>query len=220
MLNAMLWLTGQVEGSAAPRPPAQPRIGADAVGNAATMLPSGTIAPASLISIYGNDLTIGSASAAGSAEGARKLAGATVRIGGQIARLFYASPGQINAVAPFSLEGQPCDPYRNPLHRSCRVQAWGGSGYGACRSGGKCPGIFVVTIAGRVATLWATGLGDVRSSGEFFETAWRPTVLVNGTPGQVLFSGLAPGWVGLYQVNVELPADVLPDAPLKFRLVD
>jgi uncharacterized protein (TIGR03437 family) len=84
----------------------------------------------------------------------------------------------------------------------------------------KAPGIFAVTFTERVATIWATGLGEVRSSGEFLETVWRPTVLVNGRPGQVLFSGLAPGWVGLYQINVLLPPDVLPGTHPEFRLVD
>jgi uncharacterized protein (TIGR03437 family) len=78
----------------------------------------------------------------------------------------------------------------------------------------------VSTNTGRVATIWATGLGGVRSSGTLFETVWRPKVLVNGTPGEVQFSGLAPGWVGLYQVNVLLPPELPPGAPLEFRLVD
>jgi uncharacterized protein (TIGR03437 family) len=37
-------------------------------------------------------------------------------------------------------------------------------------------------------------------------------VKIDGSPARVLFSGLAPGWVGLYQVNVELP--VLPAGPI------
>ena len=218
--NAMLWLTGQVEGSATPRPPAQPRIGSDAVGNAATMLPHGIISPGSLISIYGENLTIGSAMAAGSAAGAQKLAGATVRIGGQIAPLFYASPGQINGVAPFALEGQPC---LNTATRCVQLDISIPGVPAATVLVGlaeKTPGIFAVTLTGRVATLWATGLGEVRQSVQLFDTVWRPTVLVNGMPGQVQFSGLAPGWVGLYQVNVLLPPDTLPVSPLEFRFVD
>ena len=33
-----------------------------------------------------------------------------------------------------------------------------------------------------------------------------PTVTIGGAPAQVMFSGLAPGFVGLYQVNVQVPA--------------
>jgi len=36
-------------------------------------------------------------------------------------------------------------------------------------------------------------------------TTNAPTVQVGGVPGTVLFSGLAPGFTGLYQVNVQMP---------------
>jgi uncharacterized protein (TIGR03437 family) len=34
-----------------------------------------------------------------------------------------------------------------------------------------------------------------------------PVVTIGGVPAKVLFSGLAPGYFGLYQVNVLVPAD-------------
>jgi uncharacterized protein (TIGR03437 family) len=37
------------------------------------------------------------------------------------------------------------------------------------------------------------------------ETWLKPTVLIGGIPAQVLFSGYAPGFLGLYQVNVVIP---------------
>jgi len=33
----------------------------------------------------------------------------------------------------------------------------------------------------------------------------QPDATIGGAPARVLFSGLAPGWPGLYQVNVEVP---------------
>ena len=36
-------------------------------------------------------------------------------------------------------------------------------------------------------------------------TMANPTVTVGGAPASVSFSGLAPGFVGLYQINVEIP---------------
>ena len=33
-----------------------------------------------------------------------------------------------------------------------------------------------------------------------------PTVMIGGAPADVWFSGLAPGYVGLYQVNAQVPA--------------
>ena len=34
-----------------------------------------------------------------------------------------------------------------------------------------------------------------------------PVVTIGGVPAAVTFSGLAPGFVGLYQVNAEVPAN-------------
>ena len=34
-----------------------------------------------------------------------------------------------------------------------------------------------------------------------------PTVTIGGMAADVVFSGLAPGFVGLYQVNVQVPAE-------------
>jgi uncharacterized protein (TIGR03437 family) len=32
-----------------------------------------------------------------------------------------------------------------------------------------------------------------------------PTVTIGGVSAPVYFAGLAPGWVGLYQVNIQVP---------------
>ncbi len=42
---------------------------------------------------------------------------------------------------------------------------------------------------------------------------------IAGLPALVSFSGLAPGFVGLYQVNVEIPAEVVPDAAVPLLLL-
>ena len=69
---------------------------------------------------------------------------------------------------------------------------------------------------GSVAQLYVNGLGPVSStppSGEpapsspLATTLAVPEVVIGGRPAAVQFSGLAPGYVGLYQVNVFVPAD-------------
>ena len=64
--------------------------------------------------------------------------------------------------------------------------------------------------------LYGTGLGPVSyvpedgapASLTQLSAAKIPvTVTVGGLPAQVLFAGLAPGTVGLYQINVQIPAD-------------
>ena len=37
-----------------------------------------------------------------------------------------------------------------------------------------------------------------------------PTVTIGGVAGNVIFSGLAPDYVGLYQINVQVPDSVQP----------
>jgi uncharacterized protein (TIGR03437 family) len=70
-------------------------------------------------------------------------------------------------------------------------------------------------LPGEVVTIFATGLGPVSSTPATGTaapvepqsiTAFPPTVMVAGMQATVEFSGLAPGFVGLYQINVKLPA--------------
>ena len=71
--------------------------------------------------------------------------------------------------------------------------------------------------AGELVTIYATGLGPVSATpatgaAALAEpqsiTGFTPTVTVAGMPATVEFSGLAPGFVGLYQVDVKLPPGV------------
>jgi hypothetical protein len=69
-----------------------------------------------------------------------------------------------------------------------------------------------------VLQIFCTGLGPVThqppsgspapTSAPFAETMTTPTVTVGGIPAHVVFSGLAPGFVGEYQVNAQVPATV------------
>lgn len=41
-------------------------------------------------------------------------------------------------------------------------------------------------------------------------TRVQPTVTIGGQAARVLFSGMAPGYVGLWQINAEVPPNVPP----------
>jgi uncharacterized protein (TIGR03437 family) len=76
--------------------------------------------------------------------------------------------------------------------------------------------------AGDVVELFANGLGPVNNqppsgspapSSPLATTKTQPTVTIGGTAANVSFSGLAPGFPGLYQVNVTIPAGVAAGTP-------
>lgn len=51
--------------------------------------------------------------------------------------------------------------------------------------------------------------GEANSLTTLSRTLLSPTVTLGGVDAPVIFSGLSPGFVGVYQVNVEIP----PGAP-------
>ena len=76
-------------------------------------------------------------------------------------------------------------------------------------------------MAGEFVSLYCTGLGAVTNTpaagaaapgNPLAMTMSTATVSVGGVPAHVSFSGLAPGYVGLYQVNVQIPNGVSGDA--------
>jgi uncharacterized protein (TIGR03437 family) len=69
---------------------------------------------------------------------------------------------------------------------------------------------------GEFITIYCTGLGPVSnppapgkpaSGNPLSMTLTTPKVTIGGQPATVSFSGLSPGFVGLYQVNAQIPAD-------------
>jgi uncharacterized protein (TIGR03437 family) len=78
---------------------------------------------------------------------------------------------------------------------------------------------------GEYLSIYATGLGDVSNrpslgsaspDGPLATTLATPAITIGGVPATVSFSGLAPGFVGLYQINVQVPAGAPtgPDIPI------
>lgn len=180
--GAMSWLLGEVS--------------IEAAGNAATGQPLNVISRGSLITIYGSNLTGALAESGTPPSYAPKLAGSTVRIEGQAIPLLYASPDQINALVPKDLTAasgevslEVTTESRAPVTRSLRLAE-------------ATPGIFAATATPAAITIWATGLGPDS----------RLTATVARQPANVLYAGDAPGWPGLSQINLSIPAGLSPGA--------
>ena len=61
--------------------------------------------------------------------------------------------------------------------------------------------------------------GVAAPAGQLSNALLIPTVTIGGVPAAVLnFSGLTPGFVGLYQVNVQVPEAVTPGSAVSLVL--
>ena len=107
-----------------------------------------------------------------------------------------------------------------------------------CRGRGVDPQTICAQPAsiGDVLQIFCTGLGKViadppgpalvtgktapANGSVLYRTAAMPQVSIGGVPATVLFAGLAPGFAGLYQVDVIVPKDVDPgdDVPVTIAM--
>jgi uncharacterized protein (TIGR03437 family) len=216
--------------TARPAVSAPPSFTAAGVVDAASYRPA--LAPCGIFSIFGTGLAIG-VEAASTLPLPQTLASAQVLFDGKPTALFYASAGQINAQVPCELVGATAAQVQVSVVGSVSARvtvalAPAAPGVFTVSQDGKGTAVVLhglppyapVTTAdparpGEVVTLFATGLGAVQP---FVPTGWpappQPlamtanpiSVTLGSVPARVLFSGLAPGFAGLYQVNFEVPA--------------
>ena len=158
--------------------------------------------------------------------------GTQVTFDGVAAPLFFVSPGQLNVQVPFevtgkisvqmvvSLNGASSPPVAVAISAATpALFTLNSSGKGAAvalNQDGTLNGPNNPEAAGRVIQLFATGLGAVlpaavtgqgaRSTAPLSTSINNPTVAIGVVPAIMEFSGLAPGFVGLWQVNVRVPA--------------
>ena len=107
-----------------------------------------------------------------------------------------------------------------------------------CAEGGISPASVCgqPAVPGDVLQVFTTGLGRATAEGNasgpvlptgevtpangnpLFRSVQMPAVTIGGIPAEVLFSGLAPGFAGLYQVNLKLPEGVAPGEEVPVRV--
>jgi uncharacterized protein (TIGR03437 family) len=208
-----------------------PMINTGGVVNAASFQP--TVAPGSIATVFGEFLPNATAFPSGFPLPGM-LSGFSMQFGGQYAApLDFVGGGQVNVQIPWELAGQTS----TTLTATYNGQASGAGtvnlapfapGIFSTNSEGTGQGLIVdltYTLvdssnpapAGSTVIIYATGLGPVSNQPESgvaapssppAESANTPTVTIGGVTAGVQFSGLAPGWVGLYQINVTVPSGV------------
>lgn len=193
-----------------------------AVLNAASY--SNNLAPGTWAAIFGSNLAASPATAQ-SVPLPNNLGGVSVTVGGISAPLLYVSPGQVNALIPFELPAiatgvtatQPLVlttaagsvTQQITLHRNAPgIFTMNGSGQGNAivmddqfhlvSAIGTGVSIFYATGLGPLVTPVASGAGATAAD----KIADSIDVELGYQPATVQYAGLAPGFPGVYQINV------------------
>jgi uncharacterized protein (TIGR03437 family) len=161
------------------------------------------------------------------------ISGLSLQFGdGTLAPLFFVSAGQVNFQVPWELAGQAQTTLAAILDgQTSGTQTVGLTPFApaifATNSQGVGQGAILdasyslvdstnpATAGSTFVLIFCTGLGAVTNqpasgspapSSPLSWTATIPTVTIGGALANVSFYGLAPGYVGLYQVNAQVPA--------------
>jgi uncharacterized protein (TIGR03437 family) len=218
----------------APASPSGPTINSGGVVNAASY--GAPVAPGSIASVFGSFL-LSSLSQAPGVPWPTSLSGLSMQFGGEVqAPLYFVSGGQAGIQIPWELAGQSQTSLTVTVNGQTSASqtvnlapfAPGifttnaqGTGQGAIidnstyqlvdSSNPATPGSTYIQI-------YCTGLGAVTNqpatgaatpSSPLSWTTTTPAVTIGGVPASpVQFYGLAPGYVGLYQVNAQVPPGI------------
>ena len=215
--------------------PGKPHAVQNAVAvNAASYLPG--ISPGGLVTIFGNDLSsVNGVVLAGSNPLPTNLAGVEVYVSGTPAPIYgvaYADgEDQISIQVPYEAPtgsdaaeiqvynqgALVADFFTDSFTEDPGIFTYGNNFAIAEASDYSLIGPSNPAIAGEALVLYVTGLGPLNldlvdgygspTSAPFAETTDPFQVTVNGEDCDVFYSGLAPGFVGLYQINFYVPSD-------------
>jgi len=153
-------------------------------------------APGMLLSVFGSQLSLFTASAA-TVPLPVSLAGVSATVNGVVAPLYYVSAGQVNLQIPDSLTPGPA---------VVTINNNGQTASASIALAAAAPAIFASAMPGSakrgdVLTLYATGTGNALQT---------LVVTVGGVQAAVTYAAVPPGLAGVVQVNYQVP----PQAPL------
>jgi len=195
--------------------PVAATIAAGGIVNAAAFTPG--LAPGGIMAIFGTGLSGPQAATA-------------VDVDGAAAAILFASPFQVNAqIPPAAAAGthtvRVVSAYGKAQQQAAvlavapAIFLLGGGAAGAVLNQDYSLNSPLTPLArGQVLQVYATGLGATVKQGQYFVAAAAVTAVVNGTELPVSFAGLAPGFVGLYQVNIPIPLATPPGSGISLTL--
>lgn len=167
----------------------------------------------------------------------KSLGGVTVSVNGVAAPVYFVSPTQVNFLVPFAV---------TPGLRNVEIKTASATLTGTVRVMSAAPGIFANATGGailnqdgslngeqararrgQVISIFATGPGALSRAIEdgaaapstpLATTVSSPEVFIGGVPAKVEFSGMAPGFSGLWQLNVTVPDQAFLTGRLTLQL--
>ncbi len=220
--------------------PKMPCYSSEGVVNGASF--TGSVAPGTIFTIFGTDLAW-SAQGREANDVSVGLGGVHVFLRDIAAFVFYVSPGQVNALIPnttrpgkvevrvlrdgaagptATIEVQQYAPALFEYDRETAIALRYPDWQPATREYPARPG--------EIVSLFATGLGPLTHALDEYEipSTANPIkarnefrVLLNGialNDNLIEYAGCAPGYIGLYQVNVRLPERLDPDPELRIGI--
>jgi uncharacterized protein (TIGR03437 family) len=211
-----------------------PLIYPEGIVDAARFQANAALAPGSIAAVFGN-LFVGPTVATKTTPLPTSLSGLAIKFGTVSAPLFFASAGQVNIQIPWETGGSTevfanvtSNGVSNAIGQPVGITPFApaifsadgtGTGQGAIQDQNYKLVDSSNPAVGGVTTIqiYCTGLGAVTNppatghptpAQPFSQTLVNPSVTIGGVTAPVVFSGLTPGTVGLYQINAQVPASV------------
>jgi len=218
-----------------------PTISANGVVNGASFSTNAVVSPGSIASLFGVNLAP-SAINASTVPLPTTLMGTQVLVLGKPVPLFFVSPTQINFQMPAEATGSavPVVVVWSGVTSSTAtanlapavpgIFTTGSSGSGqaaALNQDNSANSAQNPAAAGSIVQIFATGLGATNppaatgqpgGAAPNLNLTATPVVMIGGLPATVSFSGLAPGYIGLYQVNAQVPLGLSSSAATTLQI--
>jgi uncharacterized protein (TIGR03437 family) len=210
-----------------------PETRAAAVVNAAGQTNAGTIAPGEMVTIFGVNLgPLPTSPGPGALP--TTLGGVQVLLNNTAIPLAYVSPFVITAQIPFGLfpsgtvsmqvnnNGTLSTPITlNAATAAPGIYTNGGGSVSAINPDGTFNSAVRPVAKGSYIIAYASGLGVVNPSlvagavppaNPLSYVSGNVTAVIGGIPAPVLYAGAAPGYPGLYQLNISVPTNIASGA--------
>jgi uncharacterized protein (TIGR03437 family) len=220
----------QLTGSINQNPNAPPSIFEFGTVNTFNRVHEGALSPGMIVEVYGSTLATATGNT-GRLPLPTLFQGSSMIVGAYQAPLYYVSAGQVNVEFPAELTANQQYPVIAMLNGALSVpvmtdivpnqlgvaaQADGtviaqhgkDSSYVTLDNPAQPGEVLVIYLSGMGPTNPAVASGHPAPSSEpYARVTVMPTVSLNEQACPVQFAGLAPGFVGLYQVNFQVPAN-------------